>query len=100
MDLSQIDAEHAVKGGPNIKGGRVDLFGLDARLGQPSDRFCASIVQSREQDLELAVTVQHLCLVDVVEFQRLGQRADMFVPVVAHPCRADRLDGRMSSYVP
>src|SRR5207248_10963960 len=99
MDLSQIDAEHDVKGGPNIKGGRVDLFGLDARPGQPSDRFCASIVQSREQDLELAVTVQHLCLVDVVEFQRMGQCEDMCVTVVAHQCLADRPDGSMDSYV-
>ncbi len=33
MDLSQIDAEHAVQRGPDIESGRVDLFGLDAWLG-------------------------------------------------------------------
>jgi hypothetical protein len=58
-----------------------------------SDRFFTFIAQCRDQDFELAIAVQHLHLVDVVEFQRLGQREDMFVPVVAHQCRADRLDG-------
>jgi hypothetical protein len=33
MDLSQIDAKHAVQRGPDIEGGRIDLFGLDAGLG-------------------------------------------------------------------
>jgi hypothetical protein len=33
MDLSQIDAEQAIQRGPDIEGGRVDLFGLDAWLG-------------------------------------------------------------------
>jgi hypothetical protein len=32
MDLGQTDAEQAVKRGPDIEGGRVDLFGLDAWL--------------------------------------------------------------------
>jgi len=87
MDLSQINAKHAVQRGPDIEGGCVDLFGLDAWLGQLSDRFGALIVQCRNQHLELAVAVQHLGLIDIVEFQRLGQREDMFVPVVAHQCR-------------
>ena len=55
--------------------------------------------QRRDQDFELAVAVQHLGLVDVVEFQRLGQREDMFVPVVAHQCCADRLDGGMAAHI-
>ena len=50
------------------------------------------ITQRRYQGFQLAVAVEHLGLVGVVEFQRLGQGEDMFVPVVAHQCGTDRLD--------
>jgi hypothetical protein len=93
MDLSQIDAEHAVQCGPDIEGRCVDLLGLYTWLGQLSDRFCPFVAQRRDQDFELAVAVQHLRLVDIVEFQRLGQGKDMLIPVVAHQRRADRLGG-------
>jgi hypothetical protein len=37
MDLCHVEAEHAIQRGPNIEGGRVNLFGLDAQLGELSD---------------------------------------------------------------
>lgn len=43
--------------------------------------------------------VEHLGLVGVVEFQRLGQREDMFISIIAHQCRADRLDGGVATHI-
>src|SRR4051794_20031090 len=83
MDLSQIDAKHAIQRGPDIEGGCVDLLGLDAWLGWLSDWSCSFGVQCTDQDFELAITVEHLCLISVVELQRLSQREDMFVAVIA-----------------
>ena len=48
---------------------------------------------------QLAVTVEHLGLVRVVELQRLGQSKNMFCPVIAHQRGADRLNRGMAAHI-
>jgi len=92
MHLGRIDAENAVQRAPDIERGGVDLLGLYAWLGELSDRFWSLVAQCSDQDFELAVAIQHLRLVDIVEFQnaRTACTASIGVRYLRYEVRAQR----------
>ncbi|WP_417267422.1 hypothetical protein [Celeribacter baekdonensis] len=82
MDLGQINAEDTKQRGPNIKRRRTDLLGICTRAWQWTGIMVGICAQCRKRRLNMAITFQHLGLVEVIEFERLGQREDVFGAII------------------
>jgi hypothetical protein len=80
--LGQIDAENAKKSSAYIERGRVYLFSLCAHPGQSAEVVILIGCQCIQHCFEIAIALQHLCLIKIVEVQRLCQRENMFSSIV------------------
>ena len=80
--LGQIDAENAKKSSAYIERGRVYLFSLCAYPGQSAEVVILIGCQCIQHCFEIAIALQHLCLIKIVEVQRLRQRENMFSSIV------------------
>ena len=69
MDLDQINAKQAKERCANFERGRVYLLSFCANLGQFAEVVLLIGGQCRQRNLKMAITFQHLGLIEVIELQ-------------------------------
>ncbi len=99
VDLGDIAAEQSVQCGADVEGHGIGLL-----LGCPDGRWFAcrrrrGLPQPRQDRLNAHIAERHLGVVDVIQLQRLGQRKDVLLAVIADQRLTDCLRGGVAASV-
>jgi hypothetical protein len=99
VNLSDIAAEQAVQGGANIEGWVIGLLLRCSHGRRFTYRGGRGLPQPFQHSFDAHVAERHFGLVDVVQFQRLGQGKDVLFAIIADERLTDRLRRRMAAWV-
>jgi len=99
VDLGDVAAEQSMQ-----RGADVERHGIGLLFGRSDGRRFAcrggrGFPQSLQDRLDAHVAERHLGLVDVIQFQCLGQGKDVLLAVIADQRLTDRLRGGVTAWV-
>src|SRR5271165_3517914 len=92
VDLGEVHTKDRMECRARVEGGCVRLMCPLPGRKQLARGWRRVLLQPLQDCLDLLVTGSHFRLVDVVEFDRLGQREDVLLAVVADQRLRYRLD--------
>lgn len=97
MDLRQVNAQQAIRRGPDLEVRRVHLPSFGPDFGEVANIVPLVDFERLERDFQLTIAFEDFGLVKVVQCQTLAKGEDVLIPPVSRQGGADCLHGRFGS---